>query len=383
MSLLNALTFFFLIMGTLQNIQPLQSWFADLCKGPFIIAGPCSAESEEQVLKTAREIEKIGCVHVFRSGIWKPRTRPETFEGVGDQGLKWLQRVKAETNLLVTTEVAQAEHVEKCLKAGIDILWIGARTTANPFSVQTIADALKGVDIPVMIKNPINPDIQLWIGALERIAKAGINKIAAVHRGFYPFEETSLRNIPKWEIPIELKRHFNNLPIICDPSHIAGNRINIMDISQRAMDLNMDGLMIESHIHPDKALSDAQQQITPKELEKILSKLVYRKPSFEQEDLLDKLEQYRNQIDSIDYQVLELLANRAKITKEIGHYKHANNIAVFQLKRWEQIFKTRNDIGHKLGLSKDFIKKLLQLVHKESIQIQIEIMRKKNGKHNS
>lgn len=368
-------------MGIFQDIEPIQNWFPDLCKGPFIIAGPCSAESEEQVLATANALKNIECVNVFRSGIWKPRTRPETFEGVGDEGLKWLQKVKEETGLLVTTEVAQAEHVEKCLEAGIDIIWIGARTTANPFSVQTIADALKGIDIPVMVKNPINPDINLWIGALERVAKAGVKKIAAVHRGFYPFEETSLRNIPKWEIPIELKRHFNNLPIICDPSHIAGNRIDIQDISQRALDLNMDGLMIESHISPDNALSDAQQQITPKNLENILNKLVYRNPNVESEELLDRLAQYREQIDSIDYQILELLAQREKITKDIGKHKHANNIAVFQLKRWEQIFRTRNELGEKLGLKKDFLKKLLQLIHKESIHTQIDIMRKKNGRN--
>jgi chorismate mutase len=367
-------------MGIFQNIEPIQNWFADSCKGPFIIAGPCSAESEEQVLNTAHQINNINCVKVFRSGIWKPRTRPETFEGVGDIGLSWLQKVKEETNLLITTEVAQPEHIDKCLKAGIDMIWIGARTTANPFSVQAIADALKGTDIPVLIKNPINPDVNLWIGALERIAKAGVKRIAAVHRGFYPFEETSLRNIPKWEIPIELKRHFNNLPIVCDPSHIAGTRNGIQDISQRALDLNMDGLMIESHINPDNALSDAQQQLTPQDLNNILSSLVYRKSSVENIELLDKLEQFRNQIDSIDNQMLELLSQREKITKEIGIYKHKNNIAVFQLKRWEQIFKTRNELGKKLGLSKDFLKKILQLIHKESIQTQIEIMRKKNGK---
>lgn len=366
-------------MGTFQNIEPIQSWFPGLCKGPFIIAGPCSAESEKQVLKTAHELKEVDCVNVFRAGIWKPRTRPETFEGVGSIGLEWLRRVKQETKLLVITEVAQADHVEQCVQAGIDMLWIGARTTANPFSVQSIANALKGIDIPVLVKNPVNPDIQLWIGALERIAKSGIKKVAAVHRGFFPFEETRLRNIPKWEIPIELKRHFNNLPIICDPSHIAGNRTDIHEISQHALDLNMDGLMIESHFAPDNALSDAQQQITPRVLSQLLTKLVYRNPHIENSELLDKLEQFRHQIDSIDYQMLELLAQRERVTKEIGHYKHANNIAIFQLKRWEQIFKTRNALGKKLGLSKEFLKKLLQLVHKESIQTQVEIMRKKNG----
>jgi chorismate mutase len=367
-------------MGIFQEIEPIKEWFKDACKGPFIISGPCSAESEEQVLDTAHKLKDVEGVSVFRAGIWKPRTRPETFEGIGEEGLQWLQKVKKETDLLVTTEVANPEHVEKCLKAGIDILWIGARTTANPFSVQSIADALKGVDIPVMIKNPTNPDINLWIGALERVAKAGITKIAAIHRGFFPFEETELRNIPKWEIPIELKRTFNNLPIICDPSHIAGNTTHIQDISQRALDLNLDGLMIESHINPTVALSDAQQQLTPDKLQQILNNLVYRNPNFDNKDLLDKLEQYRSQIDSIDSQMLELLTQRMKITEDIGEYKHEKNIAVFQLKRWEYIFRTRNELGKKLGLSKDFIKRLLQLIHKESIQKQIDIMRERNGK---
>ncbi|MCK4661855.1 MAG: bifunctional 3-deoxy-7-phosphoheptulonate synthase/chorismate mutase type II [Bacteroidales bacterium] len=368
-------------MGVFPNIIPINEWFSQFKSQSIIISGPCSAESEEQILSTAKEIDKIGKVTIFRAGIWKPRTRPESFEGIGEKGLIWLKRVKEETKLLTITEVATPEHIELCLKNNIDLLWIGARTTSNPFSVQELANALKGVDIPVMVKNPVNPDINLWTGALERISMAGIKKIAAIHRGFFPFEQTPLRNIPKWEIPIELKRKFNNIPVICDPSHISGTTVFIEEIAQRALDLNMDGLMIESHIDPKNALSDTNQQLTPAELDNLLNKLIFRKASSNNKEFVNTLEQYRNQIDSIDAQMLELFAQRMAVIEKIGEYKKKNNVTIFQLKRWENIFSTRNKLGKKLGLSDDFVKKLLQIIHKESIQKQTEVMKKKTLKH--
>ena len=344
----------------------------------LIIAGPCSAESEYQVLKTAHEISKCDKVKIFRAGIWKPRTEPGNFEGVGEVGLSWLKKVKTETNLFTTTETATPEHVELCLKNkdAVDIIWIGARTTANPFSVQALADVLKGVDIPVMVKNPLNPDIKLWIGAIERLKKAGIKNIAAIHRGFYPFEKISLRNLPKWELAIEIKSIFPDIPVINDPSHISGKREYIFDIAQKALNLNLDGLMIETHITPDKALSDAQQQLTPDALIKLLNQLTYRKSSSDNTDFLNRLDQYRDQIDSIDYQMLELLSKRMGIVENIGTYKLNNNVTIFQLKRWLEMSKTRNEFGESIGLDKHFIKKLLQLVHRESIRQQSLIMNK-------
>ncbi|NOZ47074.1 MAG: 3-deoxy-7-phosphoheptulonate synthase [Chlorobi bacterium] len=363
------------------DLIPIRKWFPSLFeKQTVIISGPCSAESEDQLLQTALAINKIGKIDILRAGIWKPRTRPDNFEGVGYKGLFWLEKVKEQTNLLTTVEVATPAHIEKCLKHNVDILWIGARTTSNPFSVQELAEALKGVDIPVLIKNPLNPDIGLWIGALERIYNAGIKKIAAIHRGFYPFEETSFRNIPKWEIPIELKTKFHKLSILCDPSHISGNTEYIYEIAQRALDLNMDGLMIETHINPKKAKSDASQQLTPDELENLFSKLKYRKSNSENSDFRNHLVQYREQIDSLDAQIIELLAQRMNIVEQIGKYKSQNNVAILQLKRWENILSTRIKHGLKLNLPKQFVKKLLQLIHKESITKQTEIMHKMNGK---
>ncbi len=362
-------------MEKLLDITPITDWFEQLKDKPVIISGPCSAETEQQLLSTAREIRKINLVSILRAGIWKPRTRPGTFEGVGKIGLQWLQKVKEETGLLTTVEVATPEHIEQCLKHNIDILWIGARTTSNPFSVQELANTLKGTDISVLVKNPVNPDIDLWIGALERFNKAGIKKLAAIHRGFYPFERTSLRNIPKWEIPIELKSRFHNLPVICDPSHISGTTEYIENIAQKALDLNFDGLMIETHIDPANALSDAKQQLNPRDLKNLLNNLVFRKPTSDNIDFLNNLEQYREQIDSIDTQMLELMAQRMKIVEQIGKYKCENNVTILQLRRWEKIISTRTGFGKKLGLSVDFIKKLLQLVHKESIQKQTEVMK--------
>lgn len=362
-------------MTKLKNISKINKWFNGLNE-PLIIAGPCSAESEDQVMQTAKEVAALGKVKVFRSGIWKPRTRPGNFEGVGEEGLLWLQQVKKETGLLIAIEVANAEHVDLAIKYDIDILWIGARTTSNPFSIQELADHLKGYDKPVLVKNPINPDVNLWIGALERFHKAGINKLAAIHRGFYPFEATPLRNIPKWEIAIELKSLCHDLPILCDPSHISGATEYIPEIAQKALDLNMDGLMIETHYNPSVALSDMNQQLTPTQLGDLLNKLIFRRSTTKDADFTSMLETLRNQIDSIDQQMLELLAQRMNVVEEIGKYKSKNEVTILQLRRWEKIISTRLKLGKILGLSEDFVKKLLQLLHKESIQRQTEVMRK-------
>jgi len=358
------------------NFIPTHNWFTCLRQEPLIIAGPCSAETENQVLSTAMELSDIQDVKIFRAGIWKPRTRPNNFEGVGKEALNWLVKVKQQTKLLTAVEVAMPEHIEHCLnmpEKAVDIFWIGARTVANPFSVQELANALRGVDIPVMVKNPINPDFSLWVGALERFYKSGIEKLAAIHRGFFPFEDTSLRNIPKWEIPIELKSRFHKLPIICDPSHIAGDRKYIAEISQKALDLNMDGLMLETHINPQQAWSDAKQQITPNTLKNLLANLQFRQSFAANEQASEALERYRNQIDSIDFQMLELLAERMKIVEKIGVYKNKNNLSIFQLRRWENIKSTRKKLGKELELPEKFINDLLSLVHKESIHKQTSI----------
>ncbi len=366
-------------MPGFKEILPLTEWFSDpiaigLEDLPLIIAGPCSAESEKQVIDTAKGIAKIGKVKIFRAGIWKPRTRPGSFEGVGKEGLLWLEKVKAETGLLTTVEVAHPKHIELCLKHNVDILWVGARTTANPFSVQELADTLKGVDIPVMVKNSVNPDINSWVGAIERFYKAGVVKLAAVHRGFYPFEETYLRNIPKWELVIEFLRKYPTIPLISDPSHISGATEYIAEISQKALDLNLQGLMIETHINPKVAKSDAKQQVTPQELNNILSKLNYRDSLFPNSIIADALEQYREKIDSIDNQMLELLASRMVEVDKIGKYKADNNVTILQLRRWEKIISTRVKLGEKFGLDSSFVLKLLQLIHKESIRKQAQIM---------
>ncbi len=362
-------------MTKLKSISKISKWYKGLDE-PLIIAGPCSAESEDQVMTTAREIAAGGKAKVYRAGIWKPRTRPGNFEGVGEKGLKWLSNVKKETGLYTAIEVANPEHIDLAVKYGIDILWIGARTTSNPFSIQELADHLKGYDKPVLVKNPINPDVNLWVGALERFHKAGINKLAAIHRGFYPFEATTLRNIPKWEVPIELKSMCHDLPIICDPSHIAGDTEYIPEIAQKALDLNMAGLMIETHHNPLVALSDMNQQLTPRQLNDLLGKLIYRHSNNLDADFASILETLRNQIDSIDQQMLELLSQRMKVVEEIGKYKSKNEVTILQLRRWEKIISTRVKLGKKLGLTEDFVKKLLQLVHKESIQKQTEVMNK-------
>jgi len=345
----------------------------------IMIAGPCSAETEEQVLQTAHKLANSKKINIFRAGIWKPRTKPGNFEGIGEVGLPWLKKVKEQTGLLTCTEVATVDHLETVLKykSSVDLIWIGARTTANPFSIQELADALKGIKIPVMVKNPLNPDIKLWSGAIERFLKSGIEEIAAIHRGFSPFQDMKLRNLPKWELAIEIKSLFPNIPIINDPSHISGNRKYISEIAQKALNLNFDGLMIETHIDPDKALSDSKQQITPETLIDIIDKLKIRKAYSNDSEFSDLLEMYREQIDSIDYQMLELLKKRMKIVKDIGEYKLKNNVTIFQLKRWLNINSTRTEFGKSIGLDEQFIKKLLTLVHRESIRNQSDIMNKK------
>ena len=343
---------------------------------PIIIAGPCSAETEEQVFEIAKQLGKIGSVNMLRAGIWKPRTRPGNFEGIGEKGLKWLVDAGKAHNLKTTTEVANVKHVEQALKADIDVLWIGARTTVNPFSVQEIADALKGVDIPVMIKNPINPDLQLWVGAIERIAEAGITDISAIHRGFSSYEKTKFRNEPKWGIPIELMRLFPDLPIICDPSHIGGTRELIESLSQKALDMNMSGVMIETHTTPDDAWSDAKQQITPSRLSDIIDGLIVRQKDSSNPDFLSKLDSLRTQIDDADAKILELIADRFKIINEIGNYKKENNTTILQPDRWFDILKSRQEMGKELNLNPEFVDRLLKIVHKESVSIQTKIMNK-------
>jgi chorismate mutase len=343
---------------------------------PFIISGPCSAETEEQTLATAKQIAATGKVHALRAGIWKPRTRPGQYEGAGDEGLKWLVKAKQETGLPITTEVANAAHVEACLKAGVDILWVGARTTVNPFSVQEIADCLKGVDIPVMVKNPVNPDLELWIGALERLNRAGITKLAAIHRGFSSFEKGPFRNAPMWDLAIELKTRVPELEMICDPSHISGNRELIAMVSQKALDLDMNGLMIESHINPDAAWSDAKQQVTPASLAKIIDGLVVRSVSSDNKTFKDTLSLLREQIDQIDDEIMQKMASRMKVSEKIGQYKKDNNVTILQVNRWEEIIQTRVGMGKAMGLDEGFMRDLLRLVHHESIQVQTKVMNK-------
>jgi len=326
------------------------------------------------MVTTAKQIAATGKAHALRAGIWKPRTRPGQYEGAGDEGLKWLIKAKEETGLPVTTEVANAAHVEACLKAGIDFLWVGARTTVNPFSVQEIADALKGVDIPVLVKNPINPDLELWIGALERLNRSGITRLGAIHRGFSSFEKGPFRNAPMWDMAIELKTRIPDLDIICDPSHISGNRDLVALIAQKALDLDMAGLMIESHLNPDAAWSDAKQQVTPAALARIIDGLVVRSVTSENKSFKDTLSLLREQIDQIDDEIMSRMAARMKISEKIGQYKQENNVTILQVNRWEEIIKTRVTMGKAMGLDEGFMRDLLRLVHHESIQIQTRIM---------
>lgn len=363
-------------MSTL-NLQTISLPRLDM-KRPLVISGPCSAETEEQTLATAKELAAIG-VKIFRAGIWKPRTRPGAFEGVGTLGLPWLKRVKEETGMYVGIEVATAHHVFEAIKHGIDILWIGARTSANPFAVQEIADALKGVDIPVFVKNPVNPDLELWIGALERINNAGITKLAAIHRGFSTYDKSEFRNHPQWQIPIELHRRLPNLPIISDPSHIAGDRNLIEDLCQEAMDLNFDGLIVESHTCPDKAWSDASQQITPIRLKEILDNLVLRRPKIG-DTPRNELDELRIKIDALDNQLLDTFKERMIVSEAIGRYKSENNITILQSRRYDEIMKDRKNRAVSRGLDPDFITGIFESIHEESINRQSRIMNKEKKK---
>ena len=338
---------------------------------PVVIAGPCSAETEEQVITTAYQLARKGC-HMFRAGAWKPRTKPGGFEGQGEKALPWLKRVKEETHMLVATEVATPRHVEAALEHGIDILWIGARTSANPFAVQDLADALKGVDIPVFVKNPVNPDLELWVGALERINQAGITRLAAIHRGFSSYDKKIYRNLPMWQIPIELRRRIPSLPIICDPSHIGGRRELVAPLCQQAMDLGFDGLIVESHCDPDKAWSDAKQQVTPDILDYILSLLVIRNEKVTTEGI----HELRKQIDELDNQLMDLLAKRMRVCREIGQYKKEHNMTVLQPARYGEILDKRGAQGSLCGLGTDFVKKVFESVHEESVRQQMEILSK-------
>lgn len=343
-------------------------------KRPLIISGPCSAETEEQVVETAVRLHKTGKVDVMRAGIWKPRTRPGSFEGIGTKGLPWLQQAKKVTGIPVAVEVATAKQVEDALHFDVDVLWIGARTTVNPFSVQEVADALRGVDVPVLIKNPINPDLELWIGAVERVAKAGIKQIGLIHRGFSSYGNTEYRNAPMWHLAIEMKRRNPELMMINDPSHICGRRDILIDVAQKAIDLDFDGLIIESHIDPDNAWSDAKQQITPERLGEMLDSIVWRKEDTVSEEFHANLEKLRQQINHLDDELMQIIGQRMKVAEKIGQYKKDNNITILQTNRWNAILERAFAKGEKLGLSKEFITKYFDAVHMESINHQNKIM---------
>ncbi len=340
-------------------------------KRPLVIAGPCSAETEEQVMGTARMLAEGG-IKIFRAGVWKPRTKPGGFEGNGLKALPWMKRVKEETGMLTSTEVATPKHVEAALEAGIDILWVGARTSANPFAVQELADSLKGVDMPVLVKNPVNPDLELWIGALERFNGAGIKRLGAIHRGFSSYDKKIYRNLPMWQIPIELRRRIPNLPIICDPSHIGGRRDLIASLCQQAMDLGMDGLIVESHCNPDAAWSDAKQQVTPDILEYILNLLVIR----EEIQTTENISALRKQIDLIDDQLIELLAKRMRISREIGQYKKEHGMTIVQTSRYSEILDKRGAQGSLCGIEPACVRQIFEAIHEESVRQQIEIINK-------
>lgn len=360
-------------METKLHIEPIQNW-SIYKQRPLLISGPCSAETEQQVMDTARQLASLNKVDVFRAGIWKPRTRPNAFEGVGTIGLRWLKQVKEETGLPTGTEVATQKHVYEALKFGVDVLWIGARTSANPFAMQEIADALHGVDVMVFVKNPVNPDLELWIGAIERLYTAGIKRIGAIHRGFSAYEKTAYRNQPKWQIPIELRLRIPELPLLCDPSHIGGARAYLFDIAQKAMDLNYDGLMLESHIDPDKAWSDKSQQVTPPDLLQLLGKLVLRQPVSSDSKFLDILGALRGQIDMFDDQLIDLMEQRMHVAETIGKYKKDNNITILQNQRWEEIIRKVATKGQSKGLSEEFIDQMFKAIHQESINHQLKVM---------
>ena len=352
----------------METIKPIQFKGVDN-KRPIIIAGPCSAETEEQVMSTATDLAKAG-IKIFRAGIWKPRTKPGGFEGIGEEGLVWLERVQKETGMLVATEVATRQHVEAALKHGVDVLWIGARTSANPFAMQEIADTLKGVDVPVLVKNPVNPDLELWIGAMQRLHNAGITRIGAIHRGFSAYGKHLYRNMPQWHIPIELRRRLPNMTIFCDPSHIGGKRELVAPLSQQAMDLGFDGLIIESHCDPDCAWSDKSQQVTPEVLNFILNTLVVRDTT----QTTESLTLLRQQIDQIDGEIIEALAKRMRVSREIGQYKKEHSMPVLQTGRYDDVLNTRARNAEEMGMSGDFMKTVYQAIHEESVRQQIEVL---------
>jgi chorismate mutase len=358
------------------QISNITNWLPSTHQ-PLVIAGPCGAETYDQVMQTAKQLNETQKISLFRAGVWKPRTRPNAFEGKGEEALLWLKDVQKHFNLKTTVEVANSQHTELALKHNVDVLWIGARTTVNPFSVQEIADVLKGVNIPIMIKNPVNADLMLWLGAIERISIAGITNIAAIHRGFHFYGKNKYRNMPLWHLPIELKTILPQLPIICDPSHICGNTELIPHVAQKALDLGMDGLMIESHYNPKIALSDAQQQLTPEELNNLIEKLVIRNSATLNTEALNELEQLRTVIDEIDDELVNILKKRNSVVEKIGTYKKQHHITIFQLQRWQTILKTRAQWAEKMGMSRGYIEKICQLLHEESIKIQNAIMNEK------
>ena len=360
----------------MENKKEMRKWLDGFkLDHPLVIAGPCSAETEDQVLKIANQLKDTD-VSAFRAGIWKPRTKPGMFEGVGAIGLKWLQKVKNETGLLISTEVANSNHVKLALEHDIDILWIGARSTVSPFIVQEIADALEGTEKVVLVKNPVNPDLSLWLGGIERLHSSNIKNLGLIHRGFSTYEKSKYRNIPEWQIPVEVMNRFPDLPMICDPSHISGNRNLIFDVSQTALDLNYDGLMIETHCDPDNAWSDANQQVTPKRLVEIMKDLKTRKITTDEEEYQNNLIDLRAKIDVIDHALLENLGKRMKISDNIGEIKRSNNVAVLQNKRWNEILGKMILEGEKLDLSEEFILKLFKAIHQESINRQEKVINK-------
>lgn len=356
------------------DIAPLESWAKHKHK-PLIIAGPCSAESEDQLMQTCSQLKDMK-VDIFRAGIWKPRTRPNSFEGYGEKALVWLKTVKEELGVPFAVEVANPQHIELALKYGVDVLWIGARTTVNPFNVQEIADSLKGIDVPILIKNPVNADLSLWIGAIERIYNAGIRKLAVIHRGFSSHLPSKYRNEPMWQLALELKTHIPNLPIIGDPSHMGGKRALLLELAQKALDLNYDGLIIESHIDPDNALSDAAQQLTPKDFYQLLSDLKFRIVKEENHDavFINQLEMIRQQIDNIDRELIEVLKTRMTLVEKACEYKIQNNVSIFQVDRWNEIFRSRSEWAKKMNLNPDLIAEIYKLIHIESIRRQTEVM---------
>lgn len=343
----------------------------DCSKRPLVIAGPCSAETEEQIMNTANALASRG-IKIFRAGIWKPRTKPGGFEGIGEQGLPWMQQVKKETGMLIATEVATPKHVELALGAGFDLLWVGARTSANPFAMQDLADSLKGVDIPVLVKNPVNPDLELWIGAMERLNMAGIKRLGAIHRGFSSYDKTMYRNLPQWHIPIELRRRIPDLPIFNDPSHIGGKRELVAPLCQQAMDLNFDGLIIESHCNPDAAWSDAKQQVTPDILDYILNLLVIRSNMQSTENLSE----LRKQIDECDNMIIDILSKRMRVAREIGIFKKEHNMTILQTGRYAEILEKRGAQGALCGIDSECVKRIFEAIHEESVHQQMQIINK-------